>query len=274
MVKVEPRQDTIKGEGVVINESEHLLASLDQRMHNLHQLRPLPSETSRSLADALRVRITYTSNAIEGNHLTLAETQVVLEGITVGGKPLRDHLEAIDHAEAWDAMILWSQSDQPLTPWLLRSLHALVLCRSQPGEAGHYREVPVAISGSTLIPPDPLSVPGEVDDLFAQWHQSEGHPVAIGAEMHARLMAIHPFADGNGRTGRLLLNLWLLRHEYLPALIEPTDRLQYYAALSSADRGDTNPIIQVVADGVALTLTVYEEVLHLSHVAKPPHSHL
>ena len=166
-------QDTIKGEGVVINESEHLLASLDQRMRNLNQLRPLPSETSRSLADALRVRVTYTSNAIEGNHLTLAETQVVLEGITVGGKPLRDHLEAIDHAEAWDAVIRWSQSDQPLTPWLLRSLHALVLCRSQPGGAGHYREVPVAISGSTFIPPAPglntqidMKVPRRFKHLF------------------------------------------------------------------------------------------------------------
>ena len=217
--------------------------------------------------------MTYSSNAIEGNHLTLAETHVVLQGITVGGKPLRDHLEAIDHAEAWDAMIQWSQSDEPLTPWLLRSLHALVLCRSQPSEAGQYREVHVAISGSTLIPTDPVAVSGAVDDLFAQWHQSTGHPVAVGAEMHARLMAIHPFVDGNGRTGRLLLNLWLMRHQYLPTLLEPGDRAQYYAALQLADEGETNPIIQVVAQGVARMLTVYEEVLHLSpgpHTPKPP----
>lgn len=229
--------------------------------------------TSRSLADALRVRMTYSSNAIEGNHLTLAETHVVLQGITVGGKPLRDHLEAIDHAEAWDAVIRWSQSDEQLTPWLLRSLHALVLCRSLPGEAGQYRKVPVAISGSTLIPPSPVEVSGAVDDLFAQWHQSVGHPVAVGAEMHARLMAVHPFVDGNGRTGRLLLNLWLMRHEYLPTLLEPGDRLQYYAALQSADEGDMNPIIQVVGHGVARMLTMYEEVLHLSpgsHAPKPP----
>lgn len=239
------------------------LASLDRRVQRLNQLRPFASETGRSLADAFRVRMTYSSNAIEGNHLTLAETNVVLQGITVGGKPLRDHLEAVDHAEAWDAIIQWSQSEEPITPWLLRSLHRLVLSRSQPSDAGQYRTVPVAISGTTLVPPEPTVVPALVDDLFTQWHKSVGHPVEVGAEMHARLMHIHPFVDGNGRTGRLLLNLWLINHEYLPALLEPEDRPEYYAALRSADEGNMNSIIQVVSQGVARTLSVYEDLLHL-----------
>lgn len=238
------------------------LTMLDQRIRRLHEHRPLSPETLRSLDDALRTRMTYASNAIEGNHLTLAETHVVLQGVTVGGKPLRDHLEAIDHAEAWDAMVQWSRSDDPITPWLLRSLHGLVLRRSQPSEAGHYRKVSVAISGSPLIPPDPVTIAGAVDDLLGEWPSSTEHPVAVGARMHARLMAIHPFVDGNGRTGRLLLNLWLMRHHYLPTLLEPGDRPQYYEALQAADHGDTNLVIQVVARGVARTLTVYEEVLH------------
>ncbi len=115
---------------------EQRLTAIDHRVQRIHNVRPLPPETRRSLAQALRTRITYASNAIEGNRLTLAETQVVLEGVTVGGKPLTDHLEAIDHAEAWDAVIHWSRVTEPLTPHLLRSLHALVLRRSRPDESG------------------------------------------------------------------------------------------------------------------------------------------
>ena len=118
---------------------EQRLTAIDHRVQRIHNVRPLPPETRRSLAQALRTRITYASNAIEGNRLTLAETQVVLEGVTVGGKPLTDHLEAIDHAEAWDAVIHWSRVTEPLTPHLLRSLHALVLRRSRPDESGRYR---------------------------------------------------------------------------------------------------------------------------------------
>lgn len=225
---------------MVVDEAQGNLASLDKRIQRLDKVRPFSPETSRSLADAFRVRMTYSSNAIEGNHLTLAETNVVLQGITVGGKPLRDHLEAIDHAEAWDAIIKWSQDGEPITPWLLRTLHGLVLSRSQPGSAGQYRTVPVAISGTTLVPPKPTVVPGLVDNLFTQLHQATGHPVEVGAEMHAQLMGIHPFVDGNGRTGRLVLNLWLISHGYLPTLLEPEDRPLYDAALRSADEGNTD----------------------------------
>lgn len=250
------------GEGVC-GMKEQRLTALDQRVQRLQQYRPLPPETRRSLADALRTRITYASNAIEGNRLTLAETQIVLEGVTVGGKPLRDHLEAIDHAEAWDAVLHWSRTNEPITPHLLRSLHGLVLRRSQPDESGRYRTVSVAIAGSPLVPLDPVAVSPALDDLFSQWQQMRGHPVAVGAEMHAALMKIHPFVDGNGRTGRLLLNLWLMRHRYPPSLLDPQDRPQYYAALQAADSGDPERIVDVVADGIARTLSIYEEVLRI-----------
>ena len=237
--------------------------TLDQRVQRLNDYRPLASETRQSLEQALRTHLTYASNAIEGNRLTLAETQVVLNGITVGGKPLRDHLEAIDHADAWDAVVDWSQSADPLTPYLLRSLHALVLRRSQPSHAGQYRTVPVAIAGSHLIPPDPIAVPGAVDDLFTEWNAMMAHPVIVGAQMHAALMKIHPFIDGNGRTGRLLLNLWLMRHHYPPALLSPNDRSQYYAALQSADVGRGQPMVHVITHGIERTLQVYEQVLRM-----------
>ena len=240
------------------------LHALDVRMQQLQALGPLAPKTRQSLAEALRTHITYASNAIEGNHLTLAETQVVLQGLTVGGRPLRDHLEALDHAEAWDALVSWSQNSEPLTPWVLRNLHHLVLQRSQPDEAGQYRRVPVAISGSTLVPPDPVAVPSAVDDLMAGWSQDPEHPVVSGARVHARLMAIHPFADGNGRAGRLLLNLWLLRHHYVPMILEPEDRAMYYAALQDADAGNFQPIVHAVIQGISHTLGIYEAVLHPS----------
>ncbi len=233
-----------------------LLMMLDQRLERINNARPLPVETRRSLAAALRTHMTYASNAIEGNRLTLAETQVVLQGEVVGGKLLRDHLEAIDHAEAWDAVLHWARSTEPVTPWLLRSLHSLVLRRSQPDTAGQFRTVPVAIAGSRLVPPDPSVVTPAVDDLMGEWNNATGHPVTACAEMHARLMAIHPFVDGNGRTGRLLLNLWLMRHRYPPALLDPADRPRYYAALQAADVGDDRPIVAVVAQGISRTLGI------------------
>ncbi len=244
------------------------LASLDQRTKRLSQHRPLPVETRRSLAEALRTRVTYASNAIEGNRLTLAETQVVLSGITVGGKSLRDHLEAIDHAEAWDAMLEWARSDEPITSFLLRTLHGLVLRRSQPEHAGLYRQVSVAIAGSPLVPPDPIIVPGAVDELLITLQHVGTHPVVSGAITHARLMGIHPFIDGNGRTGRLLLNLWLIRHQYVPAILEPADRPAYHAALQAADGGVYDPVVDVVVHGISRTLSVYEEVLRLGQ--EPP----
>lgn len=224
----------------------------------MQALEPLPGPTRASLLAALRTRVPQGSTAIEGNRLTIRETQLVLEGITVGGKPLRDHLEVLDHAEAWDAVVEWARSDNAVSPFLLRSLHTLVTRRSQPD-----------IAGSPLVSPDPVLVPGAVDDWCEQWRLQAGHPVLVGAAMHAALMAIHPFADGNGRTGRLLLNLWLMRHHYPPALLEPRDRRRYYAALQAADGGDPQLITRVVAHGIARTLTLHERVLGLPPLSGP-----
>jgi hypothetical protein len=185
-------------------------------------------ETGLSLDTALRVRMTYASNAIEGNRLTLAETQVVLQGEVIGGKLLRDHLEAIDHAEAWNAMVHWPHSDEPINGWLLRTLHGLGLRRSQPDNVGQYCAVSVAIEGSSVIPTNPIGGPSAVDNLMTNWRYIEGNSMAVGAEMRAPLMAI------------LLINLWLMRNHYLPALLEPDDRP--VSPVLSAPRGtDDHP---------------------------------
>lgn len=247
-----------------------LLASLDNRMNRLTHHEPFPMETRRSLDETLRTQLTYASNAMEGNHLTLAETHIVLSGITVGGKPLRDHLEAIDHADAWDAVVQWAQSSEPLNASLLRSLHHRVLRRSQPTLAGQYRPVSVAIAGCSGASPNPFLMPYAVDTLLSSAVQTPmaAHPVVVGAILHAGLISLHPFVEGNHRTARLLLNLWLMRHRYVPTLLEPNDRVAYDTALAAADDGLCDPIVTVVAHGISRTLRVYEEVLGLER--EPP----
>lgn len=240
-----------------------LLAALETRRKGLDAGRPLPHETLRSLRDWLRVELTYSSNAIEGNTLTLVETRVVLEGLTVGGKPLRDHLEAIDHADAFDYLCALVDRAEPLTETVLRSLHALVLQRSKPQYAGRYRDIPVAITGTDFIPPPPIEVPSRMADLF-QWLRKTAvdlNPVAGAAQFHERLVSIHPFVDGNGRTARLAANLLLMAAGYPPAVITPQDRPAYYDALRAAQvDGELDPIVRLFIAAVERALIHYERL--------------
>ncbi|MCY0878244.1 MAG: Fic family protein [Firmicutes bacterium] len=224
------------------------LQRLDQKVRRIHAARPLPPATLASLRAWLRVETTYTSNAIEGNVLTRQETTVVLEGLTIGGKPLRDHLEALDHAEAFDYMYDLAQRDTPFTETDLRTLHQLVLRRSQPDDAGRYREVQVWIRGAVHVPPPPALVPALMADLFrdlAAW--ATDHPVRRTARFHGRLAAIHPFIDGNGRTARLAANLLLMRAGYPLAIIPPADRAAYFAALAAFDQGHEEALVEMFA---------------------------
>ncbi len=241
------------------------LAELDRRKRILDAHRPLPQAAVQSLWEALRVEHTYASNAIEGNTLTLQETRAALEGLTVGGKPLRDHLEAIDHAEAFDFVRDLTDRHEPITETGIRSIHALVLRRSRPDDAGRYRRVQVFISGSRHVPPEAVAVPGAMADLLAWLGAAEPpahHPVAVAAEFHARLVAIHPFVDGNGRTTRLVSNLLLMRHGYPPATWAPEDRPEYYQALEAASLNrDWPPIVLLTARAVTRTFERYLRAL-------------
>jgi Fic family protein len=204
---------------------------LEARKKRLDALRPLAPESLEALERWLDVELTYTSNAIEGNTLTRQETALVLEkGITVRGKPLKDHLEAVDHLDAWTWVKELAAGDAPITEHDVRQVHALVLGRSQREEAGRYSEAQRQIAGSTVILPSPAEVPPLMADL-GRWLAAAAPGPTSAFEAHYRLVTIHPFADGNGRTARLLMNLLLLRAGWPPVVIAPEHRPDYLDAL-------------------------------------------
>jgi Fic family protein len=242
-----------------------LLEVVDASKAKLDAARPLPPHTLASLREKLMLEWTYHSNAIEGNTLTLRETKVVLEGITVGGKSLREHFEATNHRDA----ILYVEEivakQETLSEWQIRNIHSLVLKGIDDGEPGRYRQENVAIAGASTTPPDFLHLPAEMASLIA-WHTRATaiHPVERAAELHTRFVKIHPFVDGNGRTGRLLLNFELMKFDYPPAVIRKEDRLAYYDALDEACvTGDHSSITRLVAEAVQRTLDTYLDLLGL-----------
>lgn len=233
-----------------------LLVEIDRKKAILDSRRPLPAVTVKSIREAVRLEWTYHSNALEGNTLTLRETQVVLEGLTIGGgKTIKEHLEAVNHAHAVDYLEGVVSREEPLTQHVARQLHAVILRGIDDENAGRYRTVPVAISGSQHIPPSPAEVAPLMNDLFA-WYEGEGqgiHPVVRASRFHHRFVYIHPFADGNGRTARLLMNLILMIAGYPPAIIkaDPQRRIAYLDALEAASvAGEIAPFEKVIAEAV------------------------
>lgn len=239
-----------------------LLARLRDKKAVLDARRPLPEAAVNRLEEQLAIEWTYNSNAIEGNTLTLRETQLILEhGITIGGKSLREHFEVVNHREAiaWVQMI--AQQEEPVSPSVVRQLHALVMARIDDQNAGQYRQLPVRIAGSSHEPPPAWEVPARIAD-WAAWladQEGAGEQVELVAVAHHRLVAIHPFLDGNGRTARLVLNLLLLRAGYPPAIITRVNRAQYYRVLAAADRGNDAPLANLVGRAVERSLTLYQE---------------
>lgn len=222
---------------------------LDQLKAQLDALRPLPEHTVKSLHEQLVVEWTYNSNAIEGNTLTLKETKVVLEGITIGGKSLPEHFEVINHKDAITYVESIIAQDDPFSERLVKSIHQLVLKTIDDNNAGAYRDQNVVISGAEHEPPDHLHLVEQMGTLVEQYHRCELHPVERAARLHTDFVKIHPFVDGNGRTARLLMNFELLRNGYLPVVIQVADRLAYYDALDTAHTtGDYSAFIKMVVD--------------------------
>lgn len=238
---------------------DHLKATLDRH-------RPLDSAIVRNLREDLIVRWTYHSNAIEGNTLTLQETKVALEGITIGGKSIREHLEAVNHKNAILLLEDLVPKNEPLTEWTIKSLHQLILKGLDDNNAGRYRTVNVRISGAEHLPPDQVRVP-ELMESFITWHQTEAmalHPVERAARVHSDFVKIHPFVDGNGRTSRLLMNLELMKAGYPPAVLPVDERLAYYTCLD-ADyvRGEKDAFVAMVARIVKQAFRPYFHALGL-----------
>lgn len=240
-------EKTLNNKDIAIQEK---LAKIDK----LREMLQLKSWSHDQLVHPLELEYTYESNRIEGNTLTLQETVLVIEkGITIAGKPLKDHLEAINHGYAIDFIKEIVQKKIPLTPFVLRDIHRLVLQSIDNENAGTYRKVNVLISGSKHIPSEHYIVPKQMDDFFIWYNESKQHPVLFAAQAHERLVTIHPFIDGNGRTARLLMNLILLQKDY-PILILKGDsesRLTYYNTLETAQiTNEKMPFFEFILDNM------------------------
>lgn len=240
--------------------SEPYWHRLDALKAKLDEYRPLPKEIVNNLHENLVLSWTYHSNAIEGNTLTLKETKVALEGITVGGKTLREHFEAINHRDAILFVEELVSKQHALDEWTIKSLHQLVLKNIDAENAGKYREVNVMISGAEHTPPQALQVPEQMQ-AFIEWYNTDAgalHPVERAAKVHGEFVKIHPFTDGNGRTSRLLMNLELMKAGYPATVIEVGQRLAYYEALDKAHcTGDYRDFLKLIGNCVESSFAPY-----------------
>jgi len=242
------------------NNLDLLLKTLTDKKNRLDSFRPLPPELVKNLKDWFRVELTYTSNAIEGNTLTRQETALVIEkGLTVEGKPLKDHLEATNHAEALDYLKnLVNKKHTEISENDILDIHKLVLQKIDQDNAGRYRTVPVRIAGSEVIMPNPLKVPDLMHELISWLKSTAGHPATLAADAHYKLVSIHPFVDGNGRTARLLMNLILMQFGYPPAIINNQIRRSYIDAVEQAQLGGTlDDYHRIIYQAIDKSLDIY-----------------
>ena len=212
-------------------ELKQLLADIDDRKERLKEQRPLTRGEVERLRDEFIIGFTYNSNAIEGNTMTLDETALVLrEGVTIDGKPLKEHLELIGHRDACLFVEDLVREAAPLTEKTIREIHSLVLMDRRE-DRGVYRRVPVTITGANAALPQPWAVPVEMEKLLVDYHgeMRRLHPIERAALFHLRFESIHPFIDGNGRTGRLLMNLELMKEGFPPIEVKFKDRRRYIA---------------------------------------------
>ncbi len=219
---------------------KELLEKIDFYKDEINKKRPLNSIEAKELDNYFKIGTTYTSNAIEGNTLTLSETKVIIEdGITVGGKPLKDCYEATGHAKAYDYMISIARGDNfEITEEVILKLHRLFYGGIDDEYAGKYRDIQVFITGTDYIPPKASDVPRLMKDFVEKLSEYKDamHTVEYAAFAHRRLVDIHPFVDGNGRTARLLMNLILINKGYIAVSIAPVLRFEYMQALQAAQR--------------------------------------
>lgn len=226
-------------------------SKIDTLKKEIDKHRPLSENIVKSLREKLIVEWTYNSNAIEGNTLTLSETKVVLEGITIGGKSVTEHLETINHKEAIEYLENLIKEKKDLTEWTLKNIHQLILKEIDDDNAGKYRNENVTIGGATHIPPNHMIVSDLMQKLFVEYDRkwNDYHPVIKACLLHGEFVKIHPFVDGNGRTARLILNFELMKYGYTPVVITKDRRAEYYEALDLAHTTlDYSKFIQLISD--------------------------
>ena len=244
---------------------QKLKKRIDEKFGRLNKFRPLPVSAVKKLKDRFEIEMTYNSNAIEGNSLTLKETYLVVnEGLTIKGKPLKDHLEAKNHQEALDYLydLVEKGKKNTFSENLIRSLNQIVQQNIDKEWAGRYRNSGVVIGGATHRPPEAIDVPRQMRGLL-KWYANNRklHPIELASIIHHKLVYIHPFFDGNGRTSRLIMNIILMQTGFPLVVVMKSDRKRYYSALSSADKGDYKIFINFIARSVERTLDIYLKVL-------------
>lgn len=238
---------------------------IDEMKIQIDQHRPFAKRLADSLHEKLIIEWTYHSNAIEGNTLTLSETKVVLEGITIGGKSVVEHLEAINHRDAILFLEEWIGNNESLSEWNIKNIHALVLKEINNWDAGKYRLENVVIGGAEHIPPKHHEVDSLMKQLIIEYKEdwTAFHPVVRATLLHGEFVKIHPFIDGNGRTARLLLNFELMKNGYTPIIIKKENRVRYYETLDYAHTTlDYGPFLAfvsaLVSDSEKLWLSLLE----------------
>ena len=247
----------------IIDLDDNYFDEVDSLKKELDSKRPIPKETLKSLKESINLEWTYNSNGIEGNTLTLRETQVVLEGITVGGKSIKEHLEAINHEKAILYLDDLVKDKNPITEWNIKNIHQLILKDIDNDNAGRYRKENVTIKGATHVPPDYIKIPELMEKLILNYNTwNEYHPIIKAVLLHGELVKIHPFVDGNGRTSRLLMNLDLMNSGYNPVIIKKESRLKYYEALDKAHTtGNYTDFVKLVTKLEVEMLKKYLELL-------------
>lgn len=220
------------------NSIQELLNKIDLLKKEWESKKPLNDTQLRKMREYFDVTYTYDSNQIEGNTLTYQETHLVVnEGVTIGGKSMREHLEAINHYEAIDFISDVVKKNEPITERLFKEIHYLILKGIDRSNAGVYRSVPVMIGGSKHISPEPFLVEKQMEEVFDFYLENRNklHPVILAADMHEKIVTVHPFIDGNGRTSRLMMNLILLMNGFTIASLKGDydSRMRYYAALEN-----------------------------------------
>ena len=208
---------------------ESMLDMIDRKKKELDNRRPLTEGEAERLGEQFIVEYTYNSNAIEGNTLTLRETDLVLRGLTVDQKPLKDHMEAVGHKEAFEYVSELTKKNVPLSESIIKQIHYLVLADKK-DDRGVYRRVPVRIMGAKNEPVQPYLIQPKMEQLMASYAENKEHIVTKLARFHLEFESIHPFIDGNGRTGRLLVNFEFMKAGFPPIDIKFTDRIAYYKA--------------------------------------------
>ncbi len=246
---------------VIPQEYSASFARVDALKSELKKRRPLTQGELEKLREEFLIEFTYNSNAIEGNTLTLRETALVLEGVTIDKKPLKDHLEAVGHRDAF-LYVQWLVTDNiTISEKMIKDIHSLVLM-NRPDDKGVYRRIPVAIMGAYNEPPQPYLVPVQMEQLIAGQKETKRHPIENAALFHLDFEGIHPFIDGNGRTGRLILNLMLMQQGYPPIDIKFSDRKRYYTCFDRYYKDKSAaPMVEMLVEYLEERLKRYLDIL-------------